>query len=549
MSMSMTSRRPSDESPPLAPSSQRQCADDGHMPGDLSVDELHARVREILDRHHAVGFALAIIRKGRVAFFYEDGLTEIASRTPITKDTVFRIGSITKLFTSIAVMQLWERGLVDLDAPANDYLRAYRVIPVESAFRPVSIRHLLTHTSGIPEVRHLADLFQAGLTPSGGRPAALSVPVGERMPSLAEYYRGGLRSVVEPGGSFAYSNHGFATLGQIVEDVTEQPLERYFRESIFEPLGMADTDLIRSERLAARLATGYIVGRHGATPAPDRDWIGAGAGAIYSTSRDIASFAAALLGGGTRDGHRFIQTSTLATMFAAHYQPDPRIPGIGLGFFRSKIGHHAIVGHDGILPGFNTELLLAPDDGIGLVAFTNGSSGAFGWLQIEMRQLLGDLFGAAAEPRPDVPPHPEIWHELCGRYVFQPRISDLRIRLMLGGGAVVFVANDRLMARIRTTVPFLYRDFPLQPVDERDPEMHWLDLAKLGMPPVRAVFSRPHGGRSTAVHTDFGGQPWSLIRRDHAPAIRWLAPMVAGLAVAGVVAAVRIHRMHSRSAA
>ena len=251
--------------------------------GELSTEELQARVRDILHRHPAVGFSLGVIRTGRVAFSYGLGLADVTSNTPITDDTVFRIGSITKLFTAIAVMQLWEQGLVDLDAPANDYLRAYKLIPAESSFQPVSIRHLLTHTSGIPEVRQLADLLHADLTPSGGRPAVLSVKAGEPLPSLAEYYRGGLRSVVEPGTSFAYSNHGFATLGQIVEDVSGQNLDRYLRERIFEPLGMADTNLIRSERLAARLATGYLLGRRGAKPVPDRDWIGAGAGAIYST--------------------------------------------------------------------------------------------------------------------------------------------------------------------------------------------------------------------------------------------------------------------------
>ena len=126
------------------------------------------------------------------------------------------------------------------------------------------------------------------MTPSDGRPPILSVAVGQRLPSLAEYYRGGLRVVVEPGSAFAYSNHGYATLGQIVEDVSGMPLERYFRERIFEPLGMADSDLVRSDRVASRLATGYVLGRRGAKAVPDRDFIGAGAGGIYSTSRDLA---------------------------------------------------------------------------------------------------------------------------------------------------------------------------------------------------------------------------------------------------------------------
>lgn len=91
--------------------------------------EMEARVREILNRWPAVGLAVGVVRDGRLAFFHGHGLADTASQTPITEDTVFRIASITKTFTAIAVMQLWEQGLVDLDVPANDYLRAYRLIP------------------------------------------------------------------------------------------------------------------------------------------------------------------------------------------------------------------------------------------------------------------------------------------------------------------------------------------------------------------------------------------------------------------------------------
>ncbi|HZD68804.1 MAG TPA: serine hydrolase domain-containing protein, partial [Actinomycetes bacterium] len=101
------------------------------------VDELEmkARVREILNRWPTVGLAVGVVRNGSLEFFHGHGVADIASNTPITEDTVFRIGSITKTFTAIAVMQLWERGLVDLDAPANDYLRAFRLIPAKPSFR------------------------------------------------------------------------------------------------------------------------------------------------------------------------------------------------------------------------------------------------------------------------------------------------------------------------------------------------------------------------------------------------------------------------------
>ena len=123
-----------------------------------------------------------------------------------------------------------------------------------------------------------------------------------------------------------------------------------------------------------------MLGRQGAKPVPDREWICAGAGGVYSTPHDIGRFVAALLGGGANEHGRVLERATLATMFEPHYQPDPRVPGSGLGFFRADAGGHLVVGHDGLLPGFNSELLVAPDAGVGVFAFTNGASGAHVWL-------------------------------------------------------------------------------------------------------------------------------------------------------------------------
>jgi CubicO group peptidase (beta-lactamase class C family) len=402
----------------------------------LDETELRGSIDGILNRHPAVGLAVGILRDGCLDFFHGHGFADIASNTLIAEDTVFRIGSITKPFTAIAVMQLCEEGLVDLDAPANEYLRAYRLVPARAGLRPPTLRHLLTHTAGIPEARHVSDLFHPEAGPFEGRPLHLSVKFGEPLPLLAEYYRGGLRVVAQPGTAFAYSNHGFATLGQIVEDASGMTLERYFRERIFEPLGMEDTDLVRSERIAARLATGYALGSRGAEAVPDRDWTGPAGGGIYSTPRDIARFAAALMRGGANEHGSVLEPATLATMFEPHHRPDPRLPGWGLGFARAEAGTHRVVGHDGILPGFNSELLVAPEDGVGVVAFTNGSKGAFMWMETEFKRLLRHLLDVPDEVvRTDVPHHPEVWEELCGRYRLPPRISDLRGRLAIARGA------------------------------------------------------------------------------------------------------------------
>lgn len=470
--------------------------------------------------------------------FHGHGLADIGSGTPVTEDTVFRIASVTKLFTAVAVTQLWQRGLVDLDAPANEYLRAYRLVTADPDHRPVTIRHLLTHTSGIPEVIRLSDLLHPSWGPFMTRPACVSVRAGEPLPPLGEHYRGRLRAVVEPGTAFAYTNHGVATLGQIVEDVSGTPLARYLREHVFDPLGMTDTNMARSERIRARLATGYVLGSRGPVAAPDRDWITAAASAGFSTTRDLARFAEALLGGGANADGSMLRPDALAVMFEPHFQPDARLPGMGLGFFRSRANGHLMVGHDGRMPGFNADLLVAPDDGFAVIGLTNGSPGATTWLPIELEQLLRRLIGAGEDAvRTDLPHRPETWGDLCGRYVLPPRISDLRGRLSFGGGVEAFVGGGRLMARLLVPVPALYRGFPLHPDDPEDPRVFRLDLTPFGMPLVRVAFSGAVGTPAPAIHTDLAMM--SFYRKPDATARMRLLAAAGGLALAGSAIALR----------
>jgi len=121
--------------------------------------ELHmkARVGEILNRRAAVGLAAGVVRNGQLEFFRGHGVTDIGLNTPVTEDTVFPIVSVTKTFTAIAVMQLWEQGLIDLAAPADDYLRACWLIP--ASFRPATVRDLLSRMAGVPQMQHPAARF------------------------------------------------------------------------------------------------------------------------------------------------------------------------------------------------------------------------------------------------------------------------------------------------------------------------------------------------------------------------------------------------------
>lgn len=470
----------------------------------MTTGMLDSDLGAIAARHPAVGLAVGVVRDGRLSSFHGHGFADIASRTQVTEDTVFRIGSITKTFTAIAVLQLGEEGLIDLDAPAADYLRAYRLIPARPEHRPPTVRQLLTHTAGLPQ---LVYPWRAVLPVLGE-----TVAYGQPVPPLAEFYRGQLHLVAEPGTQHTYSNHGFATLGQIVEDVSGQPLRRNFLERIFEPLGLTDTDLVRPDRIRARLATGYSLRAGGARPVRDRDLVTVGAGAIYSTPADIARLVAALLAGGGGPGGQILKAETLAGMFAPHYQPDPRLPGVGLGFFRRDLGGHLVVGHDGLLPGFTSQMSLTPDDAIGVVAFTNGAPRAMAWLGAEVTAILGRILGVPGPViRADVPHHPEIWTEVCGWYSLRGSPRDVQKWLVTG--AAVYVRRGQLTLRAVTPVPGLARGLPLHPDDPDDPYVFRVDLSAFDLGPSRLVFSRACRGRAAAFHLDLDVGPLSFDRR------------------------------------
>jgi len=504
---------------------------EGHAAPDMDHRDPTVRIQEILSRYPAIGLAVGVVRDGRLAFFHGHGVGDIASRTPITEDTAFRIASITKTFTAIAVLQLWEQGLVDLDAPANDYLRAYKLVPAEPGWRPATARHLLTHTAGLPEVAHP----RGALAPDFGE----SVKAGQRLPSLAEYYRGGLRLVAEPGTRFRYGNHGPATLGQLVEDVSGMALGRYFRERIFEPLGMDDTELRPSGRSRSRLATGYEFRSGGAKAVELREMVTAGAAAIRSTPRDMARYLAALLGGGANEQGSVLRPATVATMFEPQYQPDPRIHGLGLAFFRDDLGGHPTVEHQGTLPGFHSQVLLAPGDGIGVMAFTNGSVDPDFWLPAECAGLLRALLGLPEDAiRTDIPQRPEVWGALAGRYRLPGPLTDVRMRAFVGAGAEVFVRGGRLMIRFLTPVPALFRGFALRPDDEVDPDVFRIDMSELGPFSMRIVFSREPGGGVTSAHLDH--MPVSLHRHaGRANPRSRIALGLGALAVAATATAIR----------
>jgi CubicO group peptidase (beta-lactamase class C family) len=505
--------------------------------GRIDDRGLNTTLAQVLDRWPCAGLAVAVIADGGLAWFHGHGLADVAAKTPITEDTVFRIGSLTKTFTAVAVMQLWEQGLVDLEAPANDYLRTFRLVQAKPNLSPATVRHLLTHTAGVGYWRRLSDLLQPGVG-SGDRAG----PSGA--PPLAQYYRRGLPVEIEPGTKWAYSNHGFTALGQIVEDVTGQPLDRYLRERIFDPLGMEHTDLIRSERVRPHLATGYVLRRRGLKQVADREVPTVGSGGMYSTTTDIARYAAALLRIASNGQGSVLRSETVATMFRPHFQPDPRVPGMGLAFELGEEGGRKTVGKTGILSGFHSAMVLAPEDGIGVLVFSNtGGRDGRGATVPLATMLLRLLLGLSVDPiRIDIAPRPESWSEICGWYSPAPGpITNLSLRALMGAGAEVVVQGGRLMLKPLTPIPQMRRGFRLYPDDPDDPCVFRIYFPEFGMD-LRVVFD---GGSKEGAATRLLLGVMSLERR---PDFRNPRLWATGVAAAGAaVLAVRNLRHHRGS--
>lgn len=453
---------------------------------DLGIprDDLETIVADVLTRWPSAGLAIAVVRDTGEVGFLTRGVAQLEPRVPVSEDTVFRIGSVTKTFTALAVMQLWEQGLVDLDEAVERYLRAFRLVPVRPGLGHVTLRHLLTHTAGIGYWPRPLDL----LRPAVGSGVEATRPTGP----LSRYYRRGLPVEVEPGTKWMYTNHGFAVLGQVVEDVTGESLAYYLRDHVFEPLGMLTTDLIPSERVRARLATGHVLRRDGLRPVPRHEIPTPGGGAIYSTPRDMARYAVALLGG--RGSGAVVRPETLATMFRPHFQSDPRIPGMGLAFELSSEGGHRVVGKDGVVSGFLSLVALAPDDRIGVVVLSNtGGLDARGAPVPLGQALLRRLLNLPASPlHTDIAPRPEVWSELCGWYGLTPGpMTNSFMRLVMGAGVEVRVRGSQLVLQPITPIPALRNGMRLHPDDPADPYAFRVDMSEIGKPSMPVVFAGP----------------------------------------------------------
>jgi CubicO group peptidase (beta-lactamase class C family) len=304
---------------------------------------LSARAADLARKDEFSG-AVLVARHGKVLLERAWGRANREAGTPNTPDTKFRLGSMNKMFTAVATLQLVEAGKLALDDPIGKYLPHY---PNKEVASKVTVRHLLTHTGGT------GDIF-------GPEFALNRLKLRTHSDYVKLYGSRGLTH--EPGARFEYSNYGFVLLGALIEAVSGMSYYDYVRDNIFRPAGMTSTDSLPESTHVPKRAVGYMRPYPGAGWTPNTDtlpWRGTAAGGGYSTVGDLMRFAQALSSG------RLISKATLAKATSPHRQH------YGFGF--EVQGERALrsYGHGGGAPGMNGDLRVFPRLGYVVVGLSN----------------------------------------------------------------------------------------------------------------------------------------------------------------------------------
>jgi len=360
------------------------------------MDDLFAQEME---ENHVPGAAVSVVKDGKLFFAKGYGYADLENKIPVdAEQTIFATGSVGKLFTWTAVMQLVEQGKLDMDADINTYLD-FRI--PDTYPQPITLKHLLTHTPGFEEL-----WFDVGVWD-----AKDLMPVGEW---LATHIPARVRP---PGEVAAYSNYGAMLAGYIVERVSGQSYEQYIQEHIFDPLGMESsfTQLPLPPAMRANESLGYWYsdGAYQPVPVIPDDYLGQAAmvpvGGQQSSVTDMARFMIAHLQGGfygdASTGVRILEETTARQMQSTLYTPDPRILGTAYGFFDFSDNGQRTLGHSGGTLGFATLMLLLPDRDLGVyVVYTNEDVGALTIQHFGFQRAFFDHYYPALAAEPIQPP-------------------------------------------------------------------------------------------------------------------------------------------------
>jgi CubicO group peptidase (beta-lactamase class C family) len=365
------------------------------------------------------GLAVAVIQNGVIRFSQGFGLADVAANREVTPATLFRIGSITKPLTAIALMQLVEAGQVDLDAPVVTYLHEFTVND------QITVRQLLSHSSGLGDA---------------------AIPYGRTDPSALADYVASLTpasAFAPPGTLFSYSNTGFNIVGRIIEVVSGLPYVDYMTTQLFPTLGMAQTTFQRDVAVAEGLALGYYPSR-GAPQPVDRDPDNGAeypSGFAFSNIEDLTRLALFLLSDGMLEGSQRLSPVSVQEMKTPVVGVEPLGLSYGLGLLiRMRVGA-TIIGHGGNINGYAATLELMPSEELAVIVLSNRNN----YEPASITQAAFDLF----VERPGSPPAQEILldeaalNAYAGRYAMSSALPGEEVE-----GVTVAVQEGRLTASL-----------------------------------------------------------------------------------------------------
>lgn len=436
--------------------------------------------------YQIAGAAVAVVKDGKLFFAKGYGYADLENKTPVDPEqTVFRIGSVSKTFTWTAVMQLVEQGKLDLDADVNTYLD-FRI--PDTYPQPITLKHLMTHTSGLEDV----------LLESVVSDANELVPAREWLVSHMA------ARVCPPGDCAGYSNYNAMLAGYIVARVTDQPYDQYIQEHILNPLGMVHS-AVRSllpPDLRAQASAGYTY-KDGAFQAfPDYAVQPAHlpSGGVQASVTDMARFMIAHLQGGrysdgTIAGARILKESTARQMHNTLYTPDPRLLGTAYGFSDWSDNGQRTLGHTGYEPPMHSELLLLPDQNMGVfVVYNSQTAAALTRQHTGFQRAFFDHYYPAPAVEPLQPPadFAKRASRFVGTFRFSSSPSSTLIKIIgLMGGYTVGVSDPGNGTLSLDISGLEFRFVQVEPLYFRQVDG-----------PFHMVFREDDKGRITQMYTD-----------------------------------------------
>ena len=296
------------------------------------------------------GFSVALVDDQEIVWAQGFGFADPGSKTPATAETVYRVGSVSKLYTAIGIMQQVERGHLNLDTPVSKYLPTFH--PANPFHKPITLRELMSHRAGLVREPPVGSYFDSS------------------QPSLAQVVDSlnATQLVYEPDTHTKYSNAGDAVAGRVLEVVTKEPYTQYLQHSVLNPLQLDHSAFLPLPFITAKLAKGYMWTYDGKVFEAPTFELGTGpAGNLYSTALDQARFLSWLFTGGRGANGTILKPETLAQMLT----PQSSGSGYGVGFALLNVDGIKMVGHRGGVYGFSTEVLAIPEEKLGVVIITN----------------------------------------------------------------------------------------------------------------------------------------------------------------------------------